>query len=247
MPLSRLKEIQSKLRIPPKPGMCRAPRSQQNLTQHKVNKKSISIGDTSIRATSKKPGGSLKSKGLWKHNPIYSTDPGLGKHHAGGLRRKQESNFFVTINTNRSRNGEAAAKCLKASLTHMSKDENLCNLIMWGPKHPEFYGEDKYNDHISSVEIMGAVEAGEHTGNIHAHWWVTFTHWSQIQLNGKAIAHMVKETFNAHQHKFYSNNATLELSKLPYVSIKLLPQSDFADVIKGYMNKTITDEKSDPK
>ena len=107
-------------------------------------------------------------------------DPGLP-------RRKQESNFFITLNTNRSCAGggdlaDVGKEAMRSTLNELSKDRMICQLLKFGPKNEKHYGADWYEDVIQKIEWNAAVELGENLDRLHCHIWLTVHHYSQVQL-----------------------------------------------------------------
>ena len=69
-------------------------------------------------------------------------------------RRKIESNFFITINTNMSFEGaeEEGIIALRKTLVALRDPKELCLALKFGPVDPANYGDDKYADVISKVD-----------------------------------------------------------------------------------------------
>ena len=183
------------------------------------------------------PNHSAKSKQAWRYsggsidraasttlNGTFYEDP----KDPGLPRRKQESNFFLTINTNRS-TGDVHA--LERTLTALSADAVLMQYLRYGPVDA-CYTSDQYNDVVEDVKWTGSVERGDKLGNVHGHVWLTIVHYSQIQINTRALMTEAKQLYNS----FVTNRDDC-LSKQPYVHIRLLPQSNFTDVIRAYIHK----------
>jgi hypothetical protein len=147
-------------------------------------------------------------------------------------RRKQESNFFITINSNKSPSGgeamNAAMGQMEKMLQHLSEDRNIATYLRFGPKS-EHYANDLYKDVIHSVSWKSAVETGDVMNRVHSHIWMTVTHYSQVQINVQMLMHLSK--------KFYNEAGASKLTRNPYVHIKLLPQSDWTDVMRQYIHK----------
>jgi len=116
-------------------------------------------------------------------------------------RRKQESNFFITINTNKSPEDpvdmNTSVQAMERMLRDISQEKVLASYIRFGPKHKE-YEEDKYADVIHSVDWKANVETGDKLKRVHAHIWMTMTHYSQVQINVHALMHLSKQSYNAH-------------------------------------------------
>lgn len=184
----------------------------------------------------------------------------------GQPRRKQESNFFLTINPNKVPLGDErinADLAMKECLQELAKDKYLAQYLKFGPKvvgkprQSEDYRLDKYEDVIHSVDWKSGVEAGPTLNRLHAHVWVTITHYSQVQINVQALQYLSRELYNTSLKRsllrtppgeqfFTAGNeqrsagpaiGRLEISDLPYVHVKLLPQSDWTDVMRQYIHK----------
>ena len=163
----------------------------------------------------------------------------------GEARRKQESNFFITINSNKSpcdaKGQDDVVKAMEKVLKHLQEERVLARCTRFGPKHPEHYSADKFTDVIHSLDFKGAVETGDKQKRVHAHIWLTVTHYSQIQLNIQMLQHETRKEYNKalavigrEEHK---------IGALPYVCVKLLPQSDWTDVMRQYIHKAMTECK----
>ena len=155
-------------------------------------------------------------------------------------RRRHESNFFITINPNlgaNTRDGECDRDALYAALNHVLKhisaEEVIATYLKYGPKHSE-YMNDVYSDVIVQRDWIAAAETGPKKARVHAHIWLTLHHYSQAQIDTKMLAWTVQAVYNAH----VGTNGGRALKGLPYVHIKLLPQPDWTDVMKGYIHKS---------
>ena len=54
-------------------------------------------------------------------------------------------------------------------------------------------------------------------------------------MNSNMMQHRVKTLFNT-----FMANPNFKIKKLPYVHVKLLPQSDWATVMRQYIHKAMT-------
>jgi hypothetical protein len=154
-------------------------------------------------------------------------------------RRKQESNFFITINTNRRplshpAESERAYKAIEDTLAFMADEKNICSILTFGPKDGTYVG-DKYADVIDRVEWKAGIETGDVLERLHCHIWLTVHHYSQIQINRQMTQHMFRREYNQRAPP------KMKVNGMPYVSVKLLPQSDFTTIMKQYMHKGLTD------
>jgi len=150
-------------------------------------------------------------------------------------RRYQESNFFVTINTNKAPDGEVetatAVHHCEQMLSHLSGTATLNRILRFGPRD-QHYARDRFEDVIADVDWQSNVEIGDQQGRVHAHIWVTVKHYSQVQIDIPKLTQEARVAFNAG----LSLGSKLRVIN-PYVNVKLLPQSDFADIMRGYMAK----------
>lgn len=154
-------------------------------------------------------------------------------------RRKQESNFFITINTNRApkhhpADSEEAYQAMEDTLTFMADEATICSILQFGPKDAT-YNADRYADVIDRVEWKAGVETGEVLERLHCHIWLTVHHYSQIQINRQMTQHVFRREYNRRAPE------SMKVGGSPYVSVKLLPQSDFTTIMKQYMHKGLTD------
>ena len=150
-------------------------------------------------------------------------------------RRKHESNFFITINTNKGGKKNPIATTEKnavaTTLEFLALETNMCKYLCFGPKHPGVYKDDKFEDVIESTEWEAAVETGPNLGRLHCHIWLTLHHFSQVQVDRAQMGQMFKEKFNAHC------SSDRRMRGRAYVNVKLLPTSDWAMVMKQYIHK----------
>lgn len=154
----------------------------------------------------------------------------------GTPRRKQESNFLITINPNQSYGptvASAAELAFKGALAHLSETNVLVRCLKFGPKD-KFYLNDNARDVIlPGVSWTASVEVGEVAKRMHCHIWCTIEHYSQIQINVPMMQREFMDGFNAH---FPAPNYN-RLSEPPYLQVKLLPQSNFTTVMRQYIKK----------
>lgn len=175
----------------------------------------------------------LGTSGGDKGNGVYTDhkDP-------GEARRKHESNFLITLNTNRRVGSElpdnmveAAKKACKEVLEELSKTEMMCAYTKFGPKDAH-YRDDNFEDVIFKVDWQAAtVEVGENLKRLHCHIWLTYHHYSQVQINMPVMQRLFKKMYNARAP------GDLKVNGMPYIQVKLLPTSDWAMVIRQYIHK----------
>ena len=208
--------------------------------------------ETSIDAVNLTPlGGDIKKKGAWRYpggiiqrgeHLNMKRDDGSFKYRdhidTDMARRKIESNFFITLSTNRQLTGAALAAgkaAMSATLNYLREDKALCAYLKFGPKHFETYGKDVYADVIQKVEWKSAVEVGENLGRLHCHIWLTVHHYSQIQVNMPVLQNMCKAEYNKHAKGPFEQ--AIKQRGRPYISVKLLPTTDWAMVMRQYILK----------
>lgn len=169
-------------------------------------------------------------------------------------RRKQESNFFLTINTNKAPGGDlldVGIKHMEAMLNYLSEETVMASYLKFGPKD-DSYIEDKFADVIHSIDWKGAVETGDSLKRLHAHVWLTITHYSQIQINVQMLMHLARKAYNKYTTEQRNASGTarkvyveeelpfgspIRIQDNPYVHVKLLPQSDWTTVMRQYIHK----------
>jgi hypothetical protein len=162
-------------------------------------------------------------------------------------RRKQESNFFITINSNKAPteadHTDKVVSHMYKMLETISKEEVIATYLKFGPKHKE-YEKDLYMDVIHSVDMKSEVETGPTAKRVHAHAWLTITHFSQIQINVQMLQHQVRVAYNKDMPEGVeiakSSNkrrSYLRMTAMPYVHVKLLAQSDWTTIMRQYIHK----------
>ena len=175
----------------------------------------------------------------------------------GEPRRKQESNLFLTINTNKSPGADERLYCedaMKHCLRELEKDENLALYLKFGPavkgppdkNDPTDYRFDRYNDVIHTIQWRPGIEYGGKQGRLHAHVWLTITHYSQIQINCPVLQNIFKRMYNEQMAKLPENMHYLKIDGKPYVQVKRLPQLDWTDVMRAYIHKGMTLDNLSP-
>ena len=200
---------------------------------------------------------SIKKDGAWRypggviqrHESVEINGRKYYDHKdPGEARRKQESNFFITLNTNRSCEGggakaEDGKQAMKETLDELSRDDVICSYLKFGPKHAE-YKADRYEDVIAKIEWSAAVELGENLHRLHCHIWLSIYHYSQVQINMNKMQRIFKDIYNAKvAGSPYASSLKCGAGKsggLPYIQVKLLPESNWAEVMKQYIHKAMT-------
>ena len=188
------------------------------------------------------PGGNIVRAPSTRLGSAVYTDP---KHPGENLpRRKQESNFFITINSNKApeepEHIDLAVKHMEQMLQTLSTEPVLATYLRFGPKD-DSYAEDKYADVIHSVDWKAAVETGDVMRRVHSHIWLTITHYSQVQINIQMLMWQARKHYNSGLGFVHlGGKSNLAMDDFPYVHVKLLPQSDWTDVMRQYIHKGMT-------
>lgn len=170
----------------------------------------------------------------------------------GHPRRKNESNFFITVNFNKAMtldNAEdhpVAINAMESMLKKISTDATAAQIMKFGPMVRDTDGlrtsmdfrQDKYADVIHSIDWSGAVEVGDNQHRLHAHIWFTVTHYSQVQINVPVLQHLARKFYN--EVVDLTGPQYLHAEQLPFINVKLLPQSDFTTIMRSYIHKAMT-------
>lgn len=215
--------------------------------------KRIRNTDISVESVDFKARHSAKTAQAWKYRGgqiVRAASTRLGSQSytdpktPGAPRRKQESNFFITINTNKVVAADGASErsfyevgvlAMKQMLESLAQDRHIATYLKFGPKDDAYSG-DLYGDVVQSVDWNSSVETGPDKNRLHAHIWMTITHFSQVQINVPLLMQIAKRSYNAALPSETRWNA-LRLTSNVYVHVKLLPQSDWTDVMRSYIHK----------
>ena len=235
--------------------MVRAQAQQQqhrNVMPSKVTGGKIFTGSANARSTGFKYGG----PGNWKarnqiRGRIEDFPAGRGEDpDAPGMgRRKHETKLFITLNPNKggvSKAGKSTApdapvhRAIEHVVRELVKDSNLKRMLIWGPvadRNGAAYKMDTYDDHIESVAVTAAVERGDVWQRPHAHLYITFTHYSQIQIGKPLLQRWATQQYNQFLEQIGGTEHKLKTTQSMYTHIKLQPQSDWNDIIMMYLEK----------
>ena len=202
-----------------------------------------------------KPGINAKDSGTWKYqggvvdrvpniviNGTEYTDHKRKNEPEGPPlpRRKQESSFLLTLNSNfaptEPPHRAAVMYALDAMSHRLAREEVMATYFKFGPVTPH-YKHDLWKDVVTGIKSKWGAEVGPKLGRCHVHALLTVEHCSQIQVDPHMLQAVAKDAYNA----AYSGPAEYQMSgkKNFYVHAKLLPQTQFGDVIKRYLHKGI--------
>jgi hypothetical protein len=226
-------------------------------TQHVSMAPSTGTGVKAKQAW-KYPGGNIVRASGTLINGRYYTDPKnpvsehLGKiekdmqgqssdRELGTPRRKQESNFFITINPNQVWSGSSMPAALEAeakrrfqdALDHLHKNDTFARILKFGPKDDHYINDKAHDVLIPGVEWTSVVEVGEQKHRMHGHISIYMYHYSQVQINPKMLQHEFRAVFN----KGLLPTDRLFIKKLPYVHVGMLKQNGWKDIMRQYLEK----------
>ena len=212
------------------------------------------VGGVGVKANQawKYPGNNIVRAPSTVLNGRYYTDPKAdqagsadeqGKlvtgNPAGVPRRKQESNFMITINNNvryPSSDEADAKRAYKGALEMLSKQHVLLSCLKFGPKHAH-YRNDQANPGdviLPGIGFTATVETGDVMKLMHAHIFLEVEHYSQIQINIPVMTRVFLNAFNetlgpGHRLRFFGK---------PYVHVDMQPQKRWNDLLmKQYLKK----------
>ena len=200
----------------------------------------------------KYPGGNIVRAPSVNINGRYYTDPkedeaGDEKSQGdiapfvdvGTPRRKQESNFFITINPNQKYSADLEGRARNrfvAALAELQENDVLARCLKFGPKSLHYVNDHAHDVLLPGIDWKATVEIGEDKHRMHAHIICYIQHYSQIQIAPKILQHEFRRAFN----KTLALGDPLRLTTLPYVQAKLLPQSDWTTIMRQYIRKGMT-------
>ena len=205
-----------------------------------------------------KPGLNVKDGGTWKYQGgVVDRMPSIEingkdyfdhrrKNEPEGIklpRRKQESSFMLTLNSNfaptEPADVSAVMNALDAMNRALAKEEVMATFFRFGPVHDN-YQDDLWKDVILGITSSWGCEVGPRLGRCHTHAILTIDHCSQIQVDPHMLQTVAKDAYNkAYSLSSASSAYVMSGKKNFYVHAKLLPQSTFGEVIKRYLHKGI--------
>jgi hypothetical protein len=186
-----------------------------------------------------------KATGEWKARATGGRRTQFGAHtlhdhhvDQAGLplgRRKQQSNFFMTLNTNKRKFDEVRDIDAMSHAINKVFKQGVFEILKFGPAHPATYAADgdKADDVIEKVEVKAGIERGPVTGALHAHLYLTITHWSQLQIDVPRLQFLFKEAYNEKAVTKMSDRGRLA------VKVELQPQTDYSQIIAHYLSKSV--------
>jgi len=183
------------------------------------------------------PGGRIQRAPSIMINGKRYTDP--KSLPAQEPRREQQSNFFLTINTNKAPSTDTEMQRgishMEQMLNYLGQDVTLSRYLQLGPRDPRPYASDRFADIIKGIDWSAAIETGDVQHRLHSHVRLSVTHYSQMQINVHRLQSEAKRGFN---HGLKLGDA-LRLTKSPYVHVHLDPQSNWQQVRTQYLHKGV--------
>jgi len=163
-------------------------------------------------------------------------------------RRKHESNFMVTINTNReyiNRVGDDgvtydddfnARHLYYVAMRHITSQEVFLRCLKFGPKHAHYKNDRPIDVIVPGIKPSGSVEVGERQHRMHCHIIFSIEHYSQIQIDPRMLTAEFKKAWN---DECKDKGLDHLMVTKPYVQVKLQPQSDAANIMRRYAEKAM--------
>ena len=153
-------------------------------------------------------------------------------------RRRQESNFFITVNTNKAPDADQmgrAMHCAEEMIDALASDKILPRYVRFGPRDP-FYRGDRAQDVIEGVDWRANIEVGEQFHRLHAHIYLKIMHFSQLQIDTTKLEKYARKAWNACVR---DRDDDLYAEKSFYIHVKLNDQSDWQSILPRYMAKAV--------
>lgn len=186
-----------------------------------------------------------KATGEWKARATGGRRTAFGRHtlydhHVSQTgqplgRRKQQSNFFMTLNTNKRKFDEARDTDAMSHAIDEIFRRRVFDILKFGPMHPDTYGGDGNiaDEVVEKVEVKAGIERGPVTGALHAHLYLTITHWSQLQIDVPRLQFLFKEAYNEKAITKMTDKGRLA------IKVELQPQTDYGQIIAFYLSKQV--------
>lgn len=194
----------------------------------------------------------VRHQSLHINGRLY-TDPRMeGAGTASGApRRLTESNFNITINTNRGVKQDPALSsnyknAFNALAAWLSDTQNLFSILVVGPEPKKKKKTNVYNDHFRGDRLPDVYK--EHSvnatpedkngmGRAHAHIHLYISHYSCIQINLPVFRAVALEVLNMNLPP------ELKLPKIPWLTVFMHEQRDWQTVQAQYIHKEAQDLK----
>lgn len=160
----------------------------------------------------------LRRTGSTSHG---SAAPSLSDSQVSRKRTSHESNFFVTINSNKRAISQEQIDTWHTVISTVFDRQNRLQLY----EYLEGTEEDIMSSHAEFVTELGTPERGL---KLHSHAIVLTKHKCRVRLNAGVIAEFIKAELGKEWYPGMTR---------PYVQVKLAPSTDWAEKIMEYMDK----------
>lgn len=151
-------------------------------------------------------------------------------------RRLQESNFSITISTLKSptaANYGHAERCLLRALNALASEQIFVNILKFGPKSA-WFKDDIPSDVVKGVEWNASIEMTGKYKRLHAHILLNIQHYSQIQIDARAVEEYARTAWN---RCIGNQNSPLYATGKFYVHVQPRPQKDYPIISQQYIIK----------
>lgn len=171
---------------------------------------------------------------------------GTRRRHRTQVGDRNETNVFITINTNfKTRDHDLAVaqlRVLREVTRQMLGTPEILKVLDVDPEGPIDFGTRQ--NLLAPINVKISAEFGTR-GSIHTHSVVRITHSTRLFYNRVKIKAFVRDRVNAVAMAM-SGGPWFKGRAVPNVKIKLLPNSDYLDRLEKYLNKD-ADESTDTR
>lgn len=157
-------------------------------------------------------------------------------------RRQQESNFMITINTNKSPAAHGVALEVAVSTAHTVLQTVMARLPDWiefgkGKRGDPEFANDIFQFVVTkpggSVEWDGDVETGPALNRLHTHILLRIVHYSQLRVYTRGLQETYRDEWNA----LWAPSHPMRITGLPYVDVKPRSQRGAEEIALRYLRK----------
>lgn len=153
-------------------------------------------------------------------------------------RRLEESNFFVTINTNKSPTahgipGDVAGNAAANSMDLLAANMNRFIEFGQGRRGDPEFQNDIFEAVVKDVEWTPSVEMGPELQRLHTHTVVRLVHYTQLRINIRAL----QETFRMAWNDQWHEEHPMRLTGMPHVDVRLRQQRNAEEITLQYAAK----------
>ena len=249
-PRMTLNQAQSALRLQTQVGFYDTQQAARDIDRPtpSVHKATLQIAIGTHTEAGIKAAAYDKSTGEWKARVSGGRRTEFGRHllydhhvDQSGMplgRRRQQSNFFITLNTNKRKFDEIRDVQAMEHAIDVCFKRSVYEILKFGPAHPITYAGDAdiADLVVDKVEVKAGIERGPVTGALHAHLYLTITHWSQLQIDVPRMQFLFKEAYNSKAVTRIPDKARIA------VKVELQSQTDWGQIISHYLAKQVAAE-----